>query len=83
VAPGDVVDERTEGDSRIVHRRVSATIRMAGFNLGDYAHARVERGGYSIDICANRALEAALQPPRPKRFRKWRRDRGADRNDGG
>jgi len=66
VAPGDVVDERTEGDSRVVHRRVSATIRMAGFNLGDYAHARVEHGGYSVDVCANRALEAALQPPTPQ-----------------
>jgi hypothetical protein len=62
VAPGDVVDERTEGDSRIVRRRVPAPIRMAGFNLGDFAHARVERGGYTIDVCANRALEAALQP---------------------
>jgi hypothetical protein len=62
VAPGDVVDERTEGDSRVVHRRVSNTIRMAGFNLGDYAHAREIRGAYSVDVCANRALEAALQP---------------------
>jgi len=62
VAPGDVVDERAEGDWRIAHRRVSATIRMAGFNLGDYAHARAERGPYTIDICANRKLEAALQP---------------------
>ncbi len=65
VAPGDVVDERSEGDWRIAHRRVSATIRMAGFNLGDYAHARVERGGYTVDVCANRALEAALQPLTP------------------
>jgi hypothetical protein len=62
VAPGDVVDDHTEGDWRIAHRRVSATIRMAGFNLGDYAHARTERGAYTIDICANRKLEAALQP---------------------
>jgi hypothetical protein len=62
VAPGDVVDERAEGDSRVVHRRVSNTIRMAGFNLGDYEHAREVRGGYSVDVCANRALEAALQP---------------------
>jgi hypothetical protein len=62
VAPGDVVDERAEGDSRVVHRRVPNTIRMAGFNLGDYAHAREVRGAYTIDVCANRALEAALQP---------------------
>lgn len=62
VAPGDVVDERAEGDSRVVHWRVSNTIRMAGFNLGDYAHAREVRGGYTVDVCANRALEAALLP---------------------
>jgi hypothetical protein len=65
VAPGDVVDERVEGDSRVVHRRVSSAIRMAAFNLGDYAHARAERGGYTIDVCANRKLEASLQPRAP------------------
>ena len=62
VAPGEVVDERSEGDRHVVHRRVSGAIRMAGFNLGDYAHARAVRGAYTIDICANRKLEAALQP---------------------
>jgi aminopeptidase N len=35
---------------------------MAGFNLGDYLHARVERGGFAVDACANRALEKTLQP---------------------
>ncbi len=64
VTPGDVVEERTEGEWRIAHRRTSAAIRVAGFNLGNYAHARVERGGYTVDVCANRALEAALAPPR-------------------
>jgi hypothetical protein len=62
VTPGDLVEERTEGEWRIAHRRTSAAIRMAGFNLGDYAHARMERGGYVVDVCANRALEAALTP---------------------
>ncbi|HMD71467.1 MAG TPA: M1 family aminopeptidase [Bryobacteraceae bacterium] len=62
VTPGDVVEDRTEGDWRITRRRTSATIRMAGFNLGNYAHARVERGGYVVDVCANRTLEQALAP---------------------
>ncbi len=66
VAPGEVVDERIEGDSRVVHRRVSNTIRMAAFNLGDYAHARADRGGYTIDVCANRRLETSLQPRAPE-----------------
>ncbi len=62
VTPGDVVEDRTEGEWRITRRRTSAAIRMAGFNLGNYAHARVERGGYVVDVCANRALEQALAP---------------------
>jgi hypothetical protein len=62
VGPGDVVEDRTEGDWHITRRRTGAPIRMAGFNLGNYEHARVERGGYVVDVCANRAIEKALQP---------------------
>jgi hypothetical protein len=62
VTPGDIVEDRTEGEWRITRRRPSAPIRMAGFNLGDYAHAQVERAGYVVDVCANRSLEPALQP---------------------
>jgi len=68
VTPGDVVEDRIDGEWRIMRRRTSAAIRMAGFNLGNYAHARVERGGYAVDVCANRALEAALVPPRVEVF---------------
>jgi hypothetical protein len=62
VTAGDVVEDRTEGEWRTTRRRTSAPIRMAGFNLGNYAHARLERGGYVVDVCANRALEKALLP---------------------
>jgi hypothetical protein len=62
VGPGDVVEDRIEGDWRVTRRRTQAPIRMAGFNLGNYEHARVERGGYQVDVCANRALEKALRP---------------------
>ena len=62
VSAGDVVDDHTEGDQRVTRRRTIASVRMAGFNLGNYAHARVERNGYTIDVCANRALEQALRP---------------------
>jgi hypothetical protein len=62
VTPGDVVEDRTEGDWRTTRRRTSAPIRMAAFNLGDYDHARLERDGYTVDVCANRSLERALQP---------------------
>lgn len=62
VTPGDVVEDRTEGEWRITRRRTQAPIRMAAFNLGNYAHARVEHGGYVVDVCANRTLETALRP---------------------
>lgn len=62
VTPGDVIEDRTEGEWRITRRRPAVPIGLAGFNLGDYAHARVTRGPYEVDVCANRALEPALQP---------------------
>jgi hypothetical protein len=65
VTPGDVVEDRTEGEQRVTRRRTSAPIRMAGFNLGDYDRVRVTRGGYEVDVCANRALETPLQPKTP------------------
>ncbi|HEY1338282.1 MAG TPA: M1 family aminopeptidase [Bryobacteraceae bacterium] len=61
VTPGDVVEDRSEGEWRITRRRTSAPIRLAGFNLGNYEHAKVERGGYVVDVCANRSLERVLQ----------------------
>ncbi|HYW41741.1 MAG TPA: M1 family aminopeptidase [Bryobacteraceae bacterium] len=62
VSAGEVVEDRTEGEWRITRRRASSPIRVAAFNLGNYAHVRLERGGYVIDVCANRALERSLQP---------------------
>jgi hypothetical protein len=62
VTPGEVVEDRTEGDWRTTRRRTSSPIRMAAFNLGNYEHARLERAGYVVDVCANRTLERALQP---------------------
>jgi len=65
VTPGDVVDDRTDGDWRITRRRTTEAIRIAAFNLGNYAHARLERGPYAVDVYANRSLEKALQPRIP------------------
>jgi hypothetical protein len=63
VAPGELIETRADGDSRVTHFRVGSAIRFAGFNLGNYARARVERGGYVVEVCANRALERDLKPP--------------------
>src|SRR5579871_583616 len=87
VTPGEVVDDRTEGDWRITHRRPAVPIRVAGFNLGDYAHAVATRGNYVVDVCANRTLEPALQPrqvitaPAPTPPIGARRGRGVLLND--
>jgi hypothetical protein len=62
VSAGDVVNDHIEGEWRITRRRTGTAIRMAAFNLGRYAHARLERNGFVVDVCANRALETALQP---------------------
>src|SRR6266849_6249985 len=66
VTPGDVVSDKTEGEWRITRRVTEAPIRFAGFNLGVYERARVSRNGYTVEVCANRAVEKALAPkPRP------------------
>ena len=35
---------------------------MAGFNLGRFEHSGVTRGGYTVEVYANRGVEDALQP---------------------
>jgi Peptidase family M1 domain len=65
VSVGDTVEDRTEGFTRVVRRRTSAPVRFAGFNLGDFVHAKIERGGFVVDVCANRKLEPSLQPQSP------------------
>ena len=35
---------------------------MAGFNLGQYERVRLKRNGYTLEVCANRAIEPALAP---------------------
>src|SRR5579859_2230716 len=66
VTPGDVVSDKTEGDWRITRRVTEVPIRFAGFNLGVYERSRVSRNGYTVEVCANRAVEKSLEPrPRP------------------
>jgi hypothetical protein len=62
VSTGALVDERVEGEWKITHRRTSAPVRLAGFNLGTYRRATVQRAGYTVDVCGNRSLEQTLQP---------------------
>lgn len=64
VASGDVVEQRVEGEQRIVRRRTAVPIRFAAFNLGDYQKAIASKAGVQVEVYANRKLEAALQPRR-------------------
>lgn len=62
VASGDVVEERVDGDMKVSHRVTPSPIRLAGFNLGVYDRVTVTRPGLTIEICANKGVERALQP---------------------
>lgn len=59
-ATGVKLEERDDGDFRIGHWRAQTPISVAGFNLGEYAFASFSSAGYSVDVYANRQLEAAL-----------------------
>jgi hypothetical protein len=62
VATGEVVDDRTEGDVRITHRRTSGLVRFVGFNLGDYDNITINRSGYTVEVYGNRRVEPPLEP---------------------
>lgn len=62
VTPGDLVDDRVEGETRTTRRRTAVPIRFAGFNLGDYERAVASVPGFNVEVYGNRRLEAALLP---------------------
>jgi hypothetical protein len=62
VTTGDVVDDRTEGETRTTRRRTDVPIRFVGFNLGDYVRIAGAVPGFSVEVYGNRGLETALQP---------------------
>jgi len=62
VAAGDQKEDRVDGANRISHWVTSVPIRLAGFNLGVYDRARITQNGLTIEVCANRLLEAGLAP---------------------
>jgi Peptidase family M1 domain len=65
VATGELTDDRTEGDTRITHRKTDVPVRFAGFNLGDFVEVSSAQKGFKIDVYANRHLEVALEPKAP------------------
>jgi Peptidase family M1 domain len=62
VTAGDLVDDRTDGETRISRRRIAVPIRFAGFNLGNYERITGSAPGFEVEVYGNRGLEVALQP---------------------
>jgi len=60
VATGDLAEETLDGDTRVVRRRTSRPVRLAGFNIGSYESAKIARGDVEVEVYANRRLETAL-----------------------
>lgn len=64
VATGELVDDFTSEGMRVSKFRSGKPIRMAGFNLGNYAAASREVGGFRIEVRATRGVENRLAPNR-------------------
>jgi len=65
VTPGEVSEDRVEGEWHVTRRVTAAPIRMAGFNLGDYEKISGGFPGFRVEVYGNRRLENALQPRLP------------------
>jgi hypothetical protein len=61
VSAGEAVEDRQEGEWRVVRYRSGTPIRVAGFNIGQYEKASVKRGDLEVVVYGNRAAEPALQ----------------------
>lgn len=62
VTPGDLVEDRTEADTRITRRAIATPIRFVGFNLGEYQRIASSQHGVTIEVFGNKRLDPALQP---------------------
>ncbi len=63
VSAGEVMEDKIDGEWKVTRRATGTPIRLAGFNLGMYQREKIVRGEFTIEVCANRTLEEALQPP--------------------
>ena len=66
VATGKTVEDNVSSPWRVTRHRTDSPVRMAGFNLGRYERQTVARGGFNVDVYANRTVETALEH-RPER----------------
>ena len=64
VATGKLVDERAGDGMRFSEFVSDKPIRLAAFNVGEFASSRRDVDGYQIEVRASRNLEQSLQPTR-------------------
>lgn len=64
VATGSRFEDITRDGMRVSRFRSGKPIRIAGFNLGDYAAASREVDGFRVEVRATKAVETRLQPAR-------------------
>jgi hypothetical protein len=62
VTAGEVLEQKTEGEWSVTRRKTNSPVRFLGFNLGDYHTVQLTLNGYTVEVCANRALEPSLRP---------------------
>ncbi|MGQ9915824.1 MAG: M1 family metallopeptidase [Bryobacteraceae bacterium] len=62
-ATGDLAEETIEGETRVARFRTSSSVRLAGFNIGNFEEAEAEAKGLRVKVYANRTVEPALLPP--------------------
>ena len=62
VFTGELLEDSHEDGWHVTRRRTESPIRLAGFNLGQYRHLKLERPGYTVEVYANQRLEQALEP---------------------
>ncbi len=62
VTAGELIDDRTDGETRVTRRSTAVPIRFAGFNLGNYERVTGSAPGFNVEVYGNRGLEVALQP---------------------
>ena len=63
VFAGKLLEDREDGEWRIVRRRIQNPVRLFGFNVGRYERIKVDREGFSIEVYANTQVEQALERP--------------------
>ena len=60
VCPG-LRTETLKGERKVTKCRVDRPVRLFGFNLGSFESSKVNRGGFEVEVYANKTIESALE----------------------